>query len=75
MFGYTFNFDQSLNSWDVSATRDMGYMFYRSAFSQQLCWDVPSTCSTHYMFRLSGGACIDESCGQVNDASLVCRTR
>lgn len=63
MFAYTSSFNQPLDAWDLKSCMFFEYTFMgATSFDQELCWDLNAGADTWYLFRNSGGACIDYSC-------------
>lgn len=51
MFTYAASFNQNLNGWKIDQVQDMSGMFWEAiSFDQKLCWDIPSTTKTDWMF-------------------------
>ena len=73
MFEEASSFNSDVSAWDVSRVTDMDFIFYEaSKFAQHLCWDIPPSTGTDYIFTGTAGACIDKTCGSVSDSSLYC---
>ena len=73
MFEEASSFNSDVSAWDVSRVTDMLFIFYEASnFAQHLCWDIPPSTGTDYIFTGTAGACIDKTCGSVSDSSLYC---